>query len=228
MLLCLNGSSPMCNQVYRTRPDDNLATEAYLLAPMELEHRPCEAVLAGSCLWLRSTCYATGGLGAATVHVGFSRPQSSLVLSPMRKYNQTCSAALQRANPSTPPTVPVPCATRSTKPAQTTALSHLLAPMELEHRPCEAVSAGDCLWLHTIRYATGGLGAATVHVGFSRPQSSLVLSPRRKYNQTCFAALPRANPSTPPTVPVPCAARSTKPDQTTALPLKHTCLLLWS
>ncbi len=86
----------MCNQLYRTRPDEILVAEAHLLAPMELEHRPREAQLAGSCLWLRSTCYATGGLGAATVHVEFSRPQSSLVLSLKRKYNQSCSLALQR------------------------------------------------------------------------------------------------------------------------------------
>ena len=148
MLLCLNGSSPMCNQLCRTRPDDSLATEAYLLAPMELEHRPCEAQLAGSCLWLRSTCYATGGLGAATVLVQFSRPQSSLVLSLKRKYNQTCSAALPRAQ----------------------------------------------------------------------------LFPPEK----TAAVLPRANPLTPPTVPVPCATSSTEPDQTIALLLKHTFLLLWS
>lgn len=95
---------------FKTKPDSSFVTDANLLAPMELEHRPCEAVLAGSCLWLRSKRYATGGLGAATEHVEFSRPQSSLVLSPRRKYNQTCSAALPRANPSTPPTVPVPCA----------------------------------------------------------------------------------------------------------------------
>ena len=38
-----NGSSPMCNQLYRTRPDDSLAAQAHILAPMELEHRPREA-----------------------------------------------------------------------------------------------------------------------------------------------------------------------------------------
>ena len=37
-------------------------------------------------------------------------------------------------------------------------VGRILAPMGLEHRPREAVSAGDCLWLHTTCYATGGLG----------------------------------------------------------------------
>ena len=46
---------------FKTKPDSSFAADANLLAPMELEHRPCEAQLAGSCLWLRSTCYATGG-----------------------------------------------------------------------------------------------------------------------------------------------------------------------
>ena len=42
-----NGSSPMCNQVYRTRPDDSLAAQAHILATMELEHRPYQAILTG-------------------------------------------------------------------------------------------------------------------------------------------------------------------------------------
>ena len=45
--LCYNVSSPMCNQVYRTKSDKSFAAQAHLLAPMEADDRPCEAVLAG-------------------------------------------------------------------------------------------------------------------------------------------------------------------------------------
>jgi len=46
------GASPMCNQVCRTKPDEDLAAEAHLPAPMEVDDRPCEAILAGSRLCL--------------------------------------------------------------------------------------------------------------------------------------------------------------------------------
>jgi len=45
-----NGTSSMCNQVYRTRPDDGPAAQAHSAAPMGASDRPCEAVLAVSCL----------------------------------------------------------------------------------------------------------------------------------------------------------------------------------
>ena len=129
-----------------------------ILAPMGLEHRPREAVSAGDCLWLHTTCYATGGLGAATVHVEFSRPQSSLVLSPRRKYNQTSFAALPRANPPTPQRFQSHVQPGfKTKPDSSFAVdANLLTSMQVEHRPCEAVLAGSRSCLHTTCYATGG------------------------------------------------------------------------
>ena len=94
------------------------------------------------------------------MHVQFSRPQSSLVLSPRRKYNQTSFAALPRANPPTPQRFQSHVQPGfKTKPDTSFAAdANLLAPMEVEHRPREAVLAGSCLWFRSTCYATGGLG----------------------------------------------------------------------
>ncbi len=48
---------------FQTKPDSSLAADANLPAPMELGHRPCEAVLTGSRSCLHTTCYATGAWG---------------------------------------------------------------------------------------------------------------------------------------------------------------------
>ena len=48
---------------FKTKPDSSFVTDANLLASMELEHRPCEAVLAGdsSMTPLNTLCH--GGVG---------------------------------------------------------------------------------------------------------------------------------------------------------------------
>ena len=85
-------------------------------------------------------------------------PQSSLVPSPRRKYNQTSFAALPRTNPPTPQRFQSHVQPGfKTKPDSSFAVdANLLTSMQVEHRPCEAVLAGSRSCLHTTCYATGG------------------------------------------------------------------------
>ena len=58
-----NGASPMCNRVYRARPDEIVVAEAHLPSPMEVEHRPREAQLAGDSIIATRSTLCHGGFG---------------------------------------------------------------------------------------------------------------------------------------------------------------------
>ena len=62
-----NGSSPMCNRVYRARPDEIVVAEAHLPSPMEVEHRPREAQLAGDSIIATRSTLCHGGPGGNEV-----------------------------------------------------------------------------------------------------------------------------------------------------------------
>ncbi len=199
-------------------------TDANLLAPMELEHRPCEAVLAGDCLCLHTICYATGGLGAAA-HAGSIQPPPDLFatfsvekvgLNKLRCPAKGATTIERKTdNSRAPKAVTVPSRTDSHSPAKgkpalnpngsspmcnrvyrarpdeiVVAEAHLPSPMEVEHRPREAVLAGSCLWLRSTRYATGGLGGNEV--------------PRRQWRMKRYAVPMRHRAGTAPASPRHC------------------------
>lgn len=83
-----NGTSPMCNQFYRTRPDDGPAAQAHSAAPVGASDRPCDAMLlAVYAVLIMLCCWRVGQLA---MQDKLSRPQSSLVLARKRKHRYYC------------------------------------------------------------------------------------------------------------------------------------------
>ncbi len=65
----------MCNHVAKPNQTKTRLPAGLSLAPMEVDDRPCEAVLAGNRSWLRATNYATGGLGGQRCMLNFATPR---------------------------------------------------------------------------------------------------------------------------------------------------------